>query len=174
MRDSGSFLSLEFDSIALSSLCPFSRRPSRQWHAANCLVDVWRFRQWFEQETLLRFLRKGPTQPQRLPHLRHILRLARVDRLRPSAESLCRWARNCLSHHLVSDSAKRGNENKILGFGIVHLPCYTILLCSIFLSHNVVLHPESLTVLKMFGTISVNIGVEFTKNSWTTHGRLNG
>lgn len=108
--------SLAFNSIAIYH---FSRRFSRKWYAANCLVDVWRFRQRPEQETLQWSLRKRPSQPQRLPHRRNILRLARVDRLRPSAEPVRRWARDCFSHHLVSHSpikqenqTKKTNKNK--------------------------------------------------------------
>ena len=55
---------------------------------ANRSPDVRRFRERSEQGIVRRSVREREEKSERLPHLGHVLRLSRVDRLQPSSKSL--------------------------------------------------------------------------------------
>ena len=153
----------------------FYRRPARQCRAADCLVDIWWFRQRPEQTTVQRPLRQGPSQPQRLPNCRYVLRLARVDRLRPGSEPLCGWARDRLTHHLVSPGSCRTHQKKlnkpnhpesatnlILSWSLLLLLLLTTLLLYIVAHHTLIITPPHNVFQYFVRNISVT-GVESTK-----------
>ena len=99
-------------SAFLSSPFPFlnpKRDPvTNRWlptggNTANRPLDIRRFRERLEQGSLLRSVREGTKESQRLSHLGHLLRVPRMDRLQPGSKSLCLRPRDCLPHGLVSN-----------------------------------------------------------------------
>lgn len=79
-----------------------NRRHARRVGAPTRVAHLWRFRQRPQQATVHRSVPEGTRQPERLSIERHLLCVARMDRLQPGAESVLGGSRNCVAHHFVS------------------------------------------------------------------------